>query len=145
MFKLTTLVYNIKNGVKTLFKSRGFSVAAIATMTACIFMFGIFYFVITNLQNMMQQAETTVGITVFFDDNITYDNILEIGEKIKENTYVSSIEYKSAEQTWAEYKEKYLSEELAETFGSDNPLENSTRSTQQRWTARRLLRNTLGR
>ena len=129
MFKLTTFAYNIKQGLKTLFKSKSFSLAAIATMTACIFMFGIFYFVITNVQNMMKTAEKTVGITVFFDDNITYDEIVRIGDEIKKDSKVLSIEYKSAEQTWQEYREKYLSEELAKTFGEDNPLENSASYT----------------
>ena len=129
MFKLTTFAYNIKQGLKTLFKSKSFSLAAIATMTACIFMFGSFYFVITNVQNMMKTAEKTVGITVFFDDNITYDEIVRIGDEIKKDSKVLSIEYKSAEQTWQEYREKYLSEELAKTFGEDNPLENSASYT----------------
>ncbi len=129
MFKITTLGYNLKQGIKTLFKSKGYSLAAVATMTACIFMFGIFYFVITNLQNMMENAEKTVGITVFFNDNLTYDRIVEIGDEIKSDVRVLKIEYKSAEETWAEYKEKYLSPELAETFGNDNPLENSASYT----------------
>ncbi len=129
MFKLSTFFYSLKQGVKMLFKNRTFSIAAISTMTACIFLFGIFYFVLTNLQNMIKTAETTVGITVFFDDNLTMDDINAIGDTIRSDTRVASAVFKSAEQTWQEYKDQYLSEELAGTFGDDNPLENSASYT----------------
>jgi len=129
MFKIGTFFYSIKQGVKMLFKNRNFSLAAISTMTACIFLFGIFYFVLTNLQNAIKTAETTVGITVFFDDELPQEDIDRIGEQIKSDVRVGSIEFKSAEQTWQEYKDKYLTGDLAESFGDDNPLENSASYT----------------
>ena len=125
MFKLSTLTYSLKQGIRTLFKNRRFSLAAVSTMTACLFLFGIFYFVLINLQTMITDAEKNVGITVFFDESISEEEITEIGEQIKKNAHVSSIAFKSAEETWEEYKREYLSEELAKTFGDDNPLEDS--------------------
>jgi cell division transport system permease protein len=102
-----------------------FSLASIGTITACLFMFGIFYFVVANFQYMIKTAETSVGVTVFFDAGIGEDQIREIGDNIRKRAEVSSVEYISAEETWENYKEKYLSEELADTFGDDNPLADS--------------------
>ena len=99
--------------------------ASIGTITACLFLFGIFYFVVANFQYMVKTAETSVGVTVFFDSGISQDQIDKIGDEIKERPEVTSVEYISAEETWENYKEKYLSEDLAESFGNDNPLADS--------------------
>lgn len=102
-----------------------FSLASIGTITACLFMFGIFYFIVANFQYMIKTAETSVGVTVFFDAGTSKDEIKEIGNKIQLRNEVSSIDYISAEETWKNYKKKYLSKELADTFGNDNPLADS--------------------
>ncbi len=102
-----------------------FSLASIGTITACLFLFGIFYFVVANFQYMVKTAETSVGVTVFFDTGVSEEQIQKIGEEIKARAEVASVEYISAEDTWKNYKEKYLNPELAETFGEDNPLADS--------------------
>lgn len=123
--KLSTLIYSIKQGIKNIYRNRLFTAASIGTITASLFLFGIFYFVAANVNYTIKEAETNVGVTVFFDAGITQDEIDDIGEKIQVRSEVSSIEFLSAEDTWEQYKEKYLSDELAETFGEDNPLSNS--------------------
>lgn len=125
MRRISTLGYSIKQGVKSIVHNRMFSVASIGTMTACLFLFGILYFVVANFRFMMKEAETSVGVTVFFDKGITDDEIQKIGEKITARSEVDRINYISAEETWEKYKEERLTPELAETFGNDNPLENS--------------------
>ncbi|MDF2473090.1 MAG: cell division protein FtsX [Anaerocolumna sp.] len=122
---LNTFIYTLKQGIKNIRRNRMFSLASIGTITACLFMFGIFYFVVANFQYMIKTAETSVGVTVFFDAGIGEDQIREIGDNIRKRAEVSSVEYISAEETWENYKEKYLSEELADTFGDDNPLADS--------------------
>ncbi|MDF2950814.1 MAG: cell division protein FtsX [Anaerocolumna sp.] len=122
---LNTFFYTLKQGIKNIRRNRMFSLASIGTITACLFMFGIFYFVVANFQYMIKTAETSVGVTVFFDAGISEDRINEIGDIIKERGEVAAVEYISAEETWENYKEKYLSKELADTFGDDNPLADS--------------------
>ena len=48
-----------------------FSLASIATMAACIFMFGLFYIVVTNFSSMVKTAEEGVAVTVFFNEGTT--------------------------------------------------------------------------
>lgn len=122
---LNTFFYTLKQGIKNIRRNRMFSLASIGTITACLFMFGIFYFVVANFQYMIKTAETSVGVTVFFDAGISEERINEIGDIIKERGEVALVEYISAEETWENYKEKYLSKELADTFGDDNPLADS--------------------
>ncbi len=127
--RISTFFYSLKQGFKNIRRNRMFSLASIGTITACLFLFGIFYFVVANFQYMVKTAETSVGVTVFFDTGISGDQIEKIGEEIKSRAEVASVEYMSAEETWNNYKDKYLSQELAETFGDDNPLADSASYT----------------
>ena len=79
-----------------------FSLASIATIAACIFLFCLFYAIVGNVRHSAQMAETTVGITVFFDDGLSEDQIQAIGQEIESRE-----------------------EELAEGFADDNPLADS--------------------
>ncbi len=123
--RISTFFYSLKQGVKNIRRNHMFSLASIGTIAACLFLFGIFYFVVANFQYMIKTAETSVGVTVFFDTGISEEKIKEIGEEIKSRTEVSSVKFVSAEETWKNYKKKYLNPELAETFGDDNPLADS--------------------
>ena len=59
-----------------------FSIASIATMAACIFMFGMFYSIVINFQHVVKDVESGVAITVFFDAGTTQDQIDAIGQEI---------------------------------------------------------------
>lgn len=123
--RVNTFFYSMKQGMKNIKRNRMFTLASVGTIAACLFLFGIFYFVVANFQYMIKTAETSVGVTVFFDTGITEEQISTINDQIKVRAEISNIIYISAEETWNNYKEKYLSKELAETFGEDNPLSDS--------------------
>ena len=101
-----------------------FSIASIATMAACIFMFGMFYSIVINFQHVVKDVESGVAITVVFDDGTTQDQIDAIGQEIAMRPEVSSFNYVSAEEAWEEYKLEYFDgdEAAAASFGTDNPL-----------------------
>ena len=104
-----------------------YSLASMATMAACIFMFGIFFCLVQNINYIVKVAESGVAVTAFFDEGMDEEEILAIGEKISGRAEVSEMVYVSAEEAWEEYKEIYFSEnpQLAEGFADDNPLANS--------------------
>lgn len=104
-----------------------YSLASMATMAACIFMFGIFFCLVQNINHIVKVAESGVAVTAFFDEGMSESEILEIGKKIEARAEVSEMVFVSAEQAWEEYKEVYFSEnpQLAEGFADDNPLANS--------------------
>lgn len=103
-----------------------FSLASVATMAACIFMFGLFYIIVTNFSATVHSIEEGVSVTVFFENDATDVQIRDIGEKINKRAEVSKNEYVSADEAWKEYKKVYFQgkEELADGF-TDNPLANS--------------------
>ena len=104
-----------------------FSLASIATIAACIFLFCLFYAIVGNVRHSAQMAETTVGITVFFDDGLSEDQIQAIGQEIESREEVESITYISPDEAWETFKNDYFQgmEELAEGFADDNPLADS--------------------
>ena len=64
--RISTFGYSMKQGVKNIGRNKMFSIASIATMAACIFLFGLFYAIIVNLNYIVEEAEKNVAITIFF-------------------------------------------------------------------------------
>ena len=126
--RISTFFYTLKQGAKNIWKNKMFSLASIATMSACIFLFGIFYPVVVNFQNVVKEVESGVAVTVFFKDGATQDQIDEIGVQISKRVEVSDKVFVSAEEAWSEFQKVYFegSEEMAEGFADDNPLVNSS-------------------
>ena len=125
--KIRSLFYHIKDGFKNIYRNRLFSLASIATIAACIFIFGVFYSIVMNFQYMIKKAENEVCVTVFFDEGLSETDIRKLGDTIKSRVEVSNIHYTSAEEAWDNFKTDYFAEypELAEGFKDDNPLVNS--------------------
>lgn len=125
--RINTILYSFKQGIKNIFRNKMFSLASIATMAACIFMFGLFYIIITNFTATLKEVEEGVAITVFFDDEVSTERIKEIRDDIKKRAEVSQIEYISAEEAWKNFQQVYFKgyDSAAEAFGDDNPLGNA--------------------
>lgn len=124
---MSTFGYGIKQGMKNIGQNRLFSLAAIGTIATCLFLLGIFYALISNFQNMIYNAESTVGITVFFDEGITDTQIDMIEKKILACKTVEEVKYISAEEAWESFqKEMYSDSDMIEdTFAGENPLKDS--------------------
>lgn len=125
--KIRSLGYNIKQGFKNIYRNKMFSLASIATMAACLFLFGVFYSIVTNFQYMVKKAENSVCVTVLFDEGISDQKKAEIGKNIEQRVEVSAIRYVSAEEAWDTFSKDYFGQyiELAEGFKDDNPLATS--------------------
>ena len=124
--RVNTFFYSIQQGFKNIIRNSMFSLASVATMAACIFMFGIFYILVFNVNAMVQDAEESVAITVFFDEGLSEQQIKKIGSEIAKRTEVRETIFVSAEEAWESFKDVYFegNEEYADGF-SENPLANS--------------------
>ena len=125
--RISTFGYVGKQGVKNIWRNKMFSLASIATMSACIFLFGLFFSLLVNFQYIIRSAEEGVAITVFFNDDATEEQKKEIGEQLESRDDVSEVKYVSADDAWAEFQKEYFGDnpELAEGFKDDNPLAGS--------------------
>lgn len=126
--KISTLVYSVRQGLKNIRRNLLFSLASIGTIVACIFLFGVFYAIVQNVKLTVRSIEDSLTVSVFFDEGLTDEQVLEIGEKLQEIHNIASIEYISSDKAWEAYvQEMYHGdmEYVNSVFGDDNPLANS--------------------
>ena len=119
------MFYALRQGFKNIGRNGLFSLASVGTITACLFMFGIFYCIVVNFQFMIQKAESNVGVTVFFEETITEDEMLEVQKLIDSREEVSSTTYISAEEAWEDFKKDYFPDGdtgILSGLDQDNPL-----------------------
>lgn len=104
-----------------------FSLASIVTMAACIFIFGIFYSIVTNVNHIVKSVEEDVPITVLFEEKVGDEVIEDVGRRIKARPEVLDVKFVSAEEAWEIFRNQYFGEskDAAEGFQDDNPLANS--------------------
>ena len=55
--KISTLFYTIKQGFVNIFRNKWYSLASIATISACLFLFGLFYAVVMNFRSIVLKAD----------------------------------------------------------------------------------------
>ena len=102
----STIWYTLKQGIKNIKRNWMFSIASILTMAACIFLVGVFYSLVTNVDNIAQKVEQEVPVTVFFDEGTTEEQMQEVGNLIQARPEVERVEFESAEQAWENFKDK---------------------------------------
>ena len=125
--RISTVGYTMKQGVKNIGRNKLFSLASVATMAACIFLFGLFFSVILNFNYIVKKAEEGVAITVFFEENLEDSKVEAIGDALRDRDDVLKVTYVSADEAWDTFKDEYFGEskDLAQGFKDDNPLAGS--------------------
>lgn len=135
--KISTLFYTIRQGFANLFRNKWYSLASIATISACLFLFGIFYAIVANFESIVRTAEEGVSVTVFFHyegDSFEYgtncspdhvvpsdQRIEEIGQMILNRAEVSDVKFISDEEAWQDFAAERYGEVYSVGF-PENPL-----------------------
>ena len=124
--RVSTIKYTVQQGLRNIAKNKMFSIASVATMVACIFLFGVFYSLIANVQGVMKSVEESMAIIVYFDEDATQKQIDAIEKKLSEREDVLEVKYVSGDEAWEQFQKDYFGEdsEMAEG-GTENPLEDS--------------------
>ena len=86
--RVRTLLYLCRLGLKNLWHNRVYSAASIITMSACIFLFGIFYLAVANVDALVQKTERDVYVSVFFDEDVLPGRVDEVGKLIQDRPEV---------------------------------------------------------
>lgn len=122
--KISTILYTLRQGIVNLFRNKWYSLASIATVSACLFLFSIFYSLVMNFQHLLDTVQEGVCVTVFFEEGLSEENMLKIGEMIEVRDEVSKMNFISADEAWEDFQKIYFGEyadEFAEGY-PDNPL-----------------------
>lgn len=131
--KISTIGYLIRQGFANIFRNRWYSLASVATISACLFLFGLFYSVVANFQSIVMKAEEGVSVTVFFHNEYdkceehaenqmtTQDQAKELQSRIEARQEVSEVIFITEDEAWEQFAKEYYGENYAEGF-LDNPL-----------------------
>ena len=113
----------LKGGFSHLFRNKWYSLASILTVSVCIFLFGMFYTILADLQETLAAAREEVSVTVFFEEGTTEEEILAFKTKLEKREEVAEVSYTSADEAWASFSQSYLGDG-GESFQT-NPLKDS--------------------
>ena len=136
--KISTLFYTLRQGFVNIFRNKWYSLASVATISACLFLFGVFYSIVTNFQSIVLKVEEGVSLTVFFHheegpvgdkcgkshtpEMIPSDERIEqIGQEIARRAEVSNVVFVSDDQAWQKFIADQYGEEYMDGF-PENPL-----------------------
>ena len=106
------------------------SLAAMLVIAACLMITGTFALVAYNLDLQIRELEGQSEIVVYIDENVSRDNALALGQKIRALDNVKTAEFVTKEQLFEDYldslgEDAYVMEELRD----DNPLRDSYQIT----------------
>lgn len=121
--RISTFFYTLKQGIVNIFRNKWFSLASVATISSCLFLFGLFYTVIVNFQYMIRNAEGEMSVTAFLQEDATEEQIQQVGEMIRGRAEVARVDFISDEQAWAEWAPENIGEDYMDIY-SENPFEN---------------------
>lgn len=119
-----TWLYLCRTGIGNLRRHKVYTAAAVVTMSVCIFLFGIFYLVIANMDSAFMKTEREVYVAVFFEENVRPERIDEVGAMIRERPEVLRTSYVSPDEAWEVFQEDFFDDKamLEGIFEDDNPL-----------------------
>ena len=119
--RINTLKYTLKEGIKGLFRNKWYTLASIATISACLFLLGIFIAIMMNFQHIVENVQKGVAVTTFFVEGTTEEEILAMQKQIEGRAEVDRVVYISADQAWADFVEDMNMTEYLDGF-PENPL-----------------------
>lgn len=122
--RINTLKYTLKEGIKGLFRNKWYTLASVATISACLFLLGIFIAIMMNFQHIVENVQKGVAVTTFFVEGTTEEEILTMQKQIEGREEVDRVVYISAEQAWADFVEDMNMGEYMDGF-PENPLAKS--------------------
>ena len=101
---MRNLPYLIGQGFQNIFKHIGSSLFSLSIMIFTIFLFDAASAIMLNISSFVRDAEENVGITVFFDEGLSEDEIKAVGLKLEDYPDILRMKYTSAEEAWESYK-----------------------------------------
>lgn len=120
--RISTFFYTLKQGIVNIFRNKWFSLASIATISACLFLFGLFYTVIANFQHIIKTAEEDISITAFVNEDVAQEQIELIGEQIRNREEVSRADFITADQAWNDWAPENIGEDYQDIY-TENPFD----------------------
>ena len=120
---LKKIGYFINQAFKNMARNKVMSISTILTVSISLFIVGAFMIFILNAGIFIKTQSDKTQLSVFVAPNLTEEQAMEIGNKIKKIENVDTVEYKSKEKAMQEMISKQVGpEQWKQLFGDDNPM-----------------------
>ncbi|MCD8380326.1 MAG: permease-like cell division protein FtsX, partial [Lachnospiraceae bacterium] len=126
--RINSLLYTLKEGFVSLFRNKWYTLASVATISACLFLLGAFAAIMLNLQYIVNNVQREISVTVFFESGTTEDEMLTLRDQLILREEVDHVEYTSADEAWESFAVELGITEYLDSF-TDNPLADSASLT----------------
>lgn len=122
--KLRTWKYYISQGFRGVFKNGLMSAASIIIVSACVFTVILSLSIMVNVDYVLSQIESNVGVTVFLGNKPTDAQVKVLQKKIEEMPNVTKVTYIS-QQGALEKAKKMWDTDTLDGLKEDNPFPRS--------------------
>ncbi len=125
--RISTIKFFIVDSLKSLKRNKTISSAAAATVAATLFILGVFWLTILNVNQGILEVESRVEVKIVLKDGITMVQQRDLEKKIKDISGVEDVSYESKAQAIENFK-KQLGDKnkgLVDGLEKDNPMPNS--------------------
>ncbi len=120
--KIRTIKYVTKEGILSIWKNRLMSLASIGTIMLCLIILGVSYSIASNVDYILHQIESNIGITAYIDEGVEEDQIATLKTKVETTPYVTTVTYISKDEALLSFSQDSNIEGVMEQFKEDNPL-----------------------
>ena len=119
--------YLIGEGFRNVFKNKKSTIASLIIMCATMFVFGIFFAAVQNINHITKTVEEQQGMEVFIYDEATETQKNDLKIEIQKNEYVNSVTPKTKEEALESMKAMFKDKKfLFSTYdGENNPFKAS--------------------
>ena len=98
--------YLIGEGFRNVFKNKKSTISALTIMCLCMLVFGIFFIIGENINNVMNTVEEAQGLQVYFKVGTDDETMRNIGEELKRVEGINKVEFISKEDGFSEMQER---------------------------------------
>ena len=102
-----SLTYLISEGFRNVMKNKKSSVTSLVTMICAMFLFGAFFTMGQNIDEILRQVQEEQGMQVFISDDATDEDIKELKDNISKLDGINTIVFKSKQEALDSIKETY--------------------------------------
>lgn len=121
--KFRNIKRHLREGVRNIFRNGWMSIASVAAVTVTLILVGVFLAVMLNLNQMAENIEDDVEISVHIDRTATEEDIKDLGLKIQEIAKIDSAVFSSKDDELQKLIDSMGEEGGSwELFEQDNPL-----------------------
>ena len=124
--KLQTIEYYFREVAISMIRNRWMTAASIGTVALSLFVLGVFFILVMNMNKMASSLESQVQISVYINDNLPEAGRKEIERMTRDMKSVSAVEYVPREQALKILRERLgENKKILDALGESNPLPNA--------------------